>query len=286
MQLEWIYSFLETVKTKSISKASEGMNLTQPALSKHIGNLEEELDISLFHRTAQGVKLTDAGNIALPHLQEIIHKWEQLHREVIAYKENQQLILGALPSLALNYLPEKIAALSNKNLTVKVVVDHSPVLFDKVITGCLDAALLELQEDHPRLYKQTLFSEPLLIGLSPHHSLSPKKELCFQDIQDEKWAVTPNGCDIRIFLDTLFSKYQKEPIIVLETEYFENILGWVASGNCITILPSTQINFISPSTIAVLPLTEKIAHREISLIAKSEWIGKRLRNWLSGKNLS
>ncbi|MCM3271774.1 LysR family transcriptional regulator [Paenibacillus elgii] len=61
MNTEWLHSFAEAAKLKSFSKASKELNLSQPALSKHIRNLEHDLDATLFYRTSGGIELTEAG---------------------------------------------------------------------------------------------------------------------------------------------------------------------------------------------------------------------------------
>ncbi|MGG1889684.1 LysR family transcriptional regulator, partial [Priestia megaterium] len=65
MKTEWLKSFIETAKTKSLSKASEQLHMTQPALSKQMRKLEEDLGVTLFIRSATGVELTSAGEILL-----------------------------------------------------------------------------------------------------------------------------------------------------------------------------------------------------------------------------
>ncbi len=75
MNLDWLQSFAEAAKQKSFSKAANVNNISQPALSKHIQNLENNLDVRLFHRTPTGITLTEAGqyfyNRIIPVITEL-----------------------------------------------------------------------------------------------------------------------------------------------------------------------------------------------------------------------
>jgi LysR family transcriptional activator of glutamate synthase operon len=108
MNLEWFHGFLEASRLKSLSKASEKLNISQPALSKQIRNLEEILGVELFKRTAVGVELTEEGTLLHKRIQPILSEMESLRKDLLNLQKVSSVRLGTLPSLATYYLPQKV----------------------------------------------------------------------------------------------------------------------------------------------------------------------------------
>lgn len=88
MNLEWLHSFAEAAKLKSFSKAAQALNLTQPALSKHIRNLEHALEVTLFYRTSGGIELTEAGERFYTRIVPVISDLASIRRELRQYRRN------------------------------------------------------------------------------------------------------------------------------------------------------------------------------------------------------
>lgn len=93
MRTEWLEAFLITAKTKSLTKASEQLHMTQPALSKQIRKLEEDLGATLFTRSAKGVELTEAGDILFEEIEPVLHKIRSIQKRFYQHKKLQKLKL-------------------------------------------------------------------------------------------------------------------------------------------------------------------------------------------------
>jgi LysR family transcriptional regulator, transcription activator of glutamate synthase operon len=83
MNTEWFQSFVEAVRRKSLSRAAKALNLSQPALSKHIRHLEQDLDVVLFHRTSAGSELTEAGERFYNRIVPVIDELNAVRRSII-----------------------------------------------------------------------------------------------------------------------------------------------------------------------------------------------------------
>lgn len=82
MDLRQIRYFVQVAKLRSFSKASVTLNISQPALSKQIKQLEEELSAQLLHRTTRGVSLTDAGEVLLKHGEKLVQQAQRLSDKI------------------------------------------------------------------------------------------------------------------------------------------------------------------------------------------------------------
>ena len=105
MRTEWLQSFIETAKKRSLSKASEVLHMTQPALSKQMKKLENDLGATLFIRSASGVELTKAGEILFRESEDILSKVHAVERSIRASEEQGNITIGTWQSMAAFYLP-------------------------------------------------------------------------------------------------------------------------------------------------------------------------------------
>ena len=80
MDISSLQAFIAVARNESFSKASEQLFVTQPAISKRVAALEEELGTQLFNRIARQISLTEAGKQLLPKAQELVHQAEDMQR--------------------------------------------------------------------------------------------------------------------------------------------------------------------------------------------------------------
>lgn len=119
MRIEQLEAFVEVASSKSISIAAENLYITQPSLSRSMKLLEDELGLTLFIRSSDGVRLTDSGKSLLPAVQNILSQLDSLKQQALALTEVQkhpiqsQLKIYTLHSVAdsiLVYAFEEMAA--------------------------------------------------------------------------------------------------------------------------------------------------------------------------------
>lgn len=109
MKTEWLEAFHVTAETSSLTKASELLHMTQPALSKQIKNLEQAVGAPLFTRTTSGVSLTPAGEIVFKDGQNILEQLDDMQRKIKQLQGQTSFTLGSWPSVAMSYLPQHFA---------------------------------------------------------------------------------------------------------------------------------------------------------------------------------
>ena len=124
--LELYKIFIEVAKQKNITKASRKLCITQPAITRHIQNLEKELNIVLFNRT-KGMELTKAGEKLYTEMSPVIEKMVEIDKKYAASKE---IILGTYATMLSKVLSSSIAEFYSENKSVKIITitDNSKVL--------------------------------------------------------------------------------------------------------------------------------------------------------------
>lgn len=141
--------FLHVARTLSFSETARGANLSQPALSRTIKLLEEELGVRLFDRDSRNVRLTDAGMTLVPAVERLIQDYDFAFVELDKTFRGARgrVVVGALPSVAAAILPGVIARFQAARPHVEIVVREN-------VTGGLDQSL------HDRLVDFAISTRP------------------------------------------------------------------------------------------------------------------------------
>src|SRR6266851_5964964 len=130
---------------RSVLRAAEAANMTQPAASKMLGGLESALGVALFERHARGVVPTWYGEILVRHARAVLADMSRAQEEITALKSGLcgQAAIGAVVNPATNLVPLAIGLLKQDHpqILVRVDVDTSDVLIRKLLDGKLDIAV-------------------------------------------------------------------------------------------------------------------------------------------------
>ena len=146
MELRSLHYFVRIAELGSITRASAHLHLAQPALTRHVQRLEDELDTPLFTRANRGVRLTEAGEKLLENAQRILRDVERTGDEIRAHRTHPsgKIILGVTPTQCPVLVPELFARMRHHYPVVELKVVHAGMvrLEEFVVDGRVDLALL------------------------------------------------------------------------------------------------------------------------------------------------
>lgn len=287
MNTEWLYCFVETVKTKSLLKTGLNLNISQPAASKQIKKLEQMLRVTLFKRSHSGMQLTEAGQELYRRIQPILAELKAIQRDLQTMERPHQLTLGALPSLASYYLPSKVVALKQQGVAINLQIFHtSQDILEHLYAGHLDAALIQT---HPDLSLDrfpdfiNLFSEPYYAILPANHALGQYPTITVAQMCREAMITFPPGCDTRQSLLRVFQQHGFQPNIASEVAFGESILSFVSAGEGITLMPQSIAENASHLPVLIRPIVDFNETRTIVLVTRLEQIGRSLHHYLTNQ---
>lgn len=273
MNIDYLYSFIEVVNKKSLSKASEALNLSQPALGKQIRKLEEYFNSSLLNRTTSGVELSEAGELVYNQICQTLMDLESLQLKLNQMKKMQTYSIGTLPSLMGNYMPVRLIKLKEKGLDVKVVVKNtSKEVYELLKVGELNAAVIERIPNSKPFWQRELFRESLYAVVHSTNKLAEKKFITTEDLSDQDFVLYPPNCTIRQSI----SREIKNLKVKTEVEFGDFLIGFVAAGEGITVVPEITTKFMGHSQVKAIPIYNSNLDRHISLISQSPETGQLL----------
>ncbi len=177
--------FLRIAEEGSITRAATSLGIAQPALSRQVRLLEEDLGITLFHRTRRGVQLTEGGERLRSSTAAPLRQLElavQYAGSPLARIE-RGLLLGMLPSTALVLAAPLLAGLGAAfpNVHFHVTVADTDDLVQRMLRGAVDLAVINPVPDDRLFYRHLLVEHLVLVG-SPTSDLLPECPVRFTDV--------------------------------------------------------------------------------------------------------
>jgi LysR family hydrogen peroxide-inducible transcriptional activator len=263
MELHQLRYFLAVARTRNFSRAAEQCHVAQPSLSQQIMKLESDLKERLFERNKREVSLTPAGKIFRSHAERILEEVE-LARDKVSETNGMlrgQVVLGALPTVAPYYLPERLRAFTAKHPNIEVVVheDTTAQLSRAVLEKEIDVALVSLPVELAGLKAEEFFDEGLLVALPEKHALAKKKRLVLDDLESETFILMKEGHCLAGQALQFCRLNGFAPRVSFRSAQIETVLAFVATGWGVSVVPA----------MAKEPRTKGVVYREISGMTRS-----------------
>lgn len=199
--------FLEIARSRTISLAAKSLNVTQPAASKTLNELEEILGAKLILRGGKGgLKLTEEGTTFLQYagasltaLREGLHGLAQIRQQMTPL-----LSIGALPTVAANVMPDVIKKFRElSSARVRVITAPNALMLDQLRLGDLDLVVgrLTRPEMMHGLSFTHLYSEPLVFAVRPGHPLDGKVDFNLSQLSKETLLMPTDDGIVRPVID-------------------------------------------------------------------------------------
>lgn len=257
MNIPDIQAFVAVVETGSIVAASTRLNLTQPAVTRRVQNLESAVGKTLLDRHSKPLKPTTAGRSAYEHGRRVLHSIENMKAEVSPEGElSGEFRLGVMPYLSNAALSLPIDRLRAEfpRLSLKVGSGWSPRLIEQVQRNEIDAAAICLAEGikpPDDLVSQSFGLQNVLLVAAP--SLGIRSPATLLDLSRHPWVMNESGCGYRTFMRETFDAARLPFDIAVETISSDLRLSLVARGMGIGIItPSALIESQWRDAVAVI----------------------------------
>jgi DNA-binding transcriptional LysR family regulator len=286
----------EVARHGSFSGAAEALGYTQPAVSRQVATLEAETGAVLIKRAANGARLTDAGEVLVRHAEVIFAALDEAESELRAVMglDAGRLRLATFSSAAASIVPLAIARFRDNHPGVELVVEmmEPEESIPRLRCGELDIALSNDAESPPGepIERIHLFNDPMYVALPADHRLAERAKLRLRDLADEPWmlATTKSCPDARMFKRACHAA-GFEPTIAFENDDYHAILGFVAAGVGVALIPDLAVraareDVVIRSLVAGAPVRQIVAavpagYRtpaaeamlEVLLVVGSEW---------------
>ncbi|WP_332775565.1 LysR family transcriptional regulator [Polaromonas sp.] len=246
----------------NIHRAAQVLNMTQPAASKLLKDLEDVLEVTLFERLPRGMRPTWYGETMIRHARMALTSLNQAHDELTALKAGHfgQVGIGAITSPGLALLPPAVAIVKQEHPSLRISLDieTSPVLLERLEQGKLDILVARLFAEHDKtnLRYEPLTEEPVCAVARPGHPLLGMTGLTLRDVVAAGWIVPPTGSVLRHRFELMFQEDGlAPPINVIETAALLFITRMLQQSDMLAVLAADVARYYAAhGIVSVLPL--------------------------------
>jgi LysR family transcriptional regulator, hydrogen peroxide-inducible genes activator len=242
-QLRYVCAIADT---GNFSRAAERCRIAQPSLSQQVQKLEEDLGVKLFDRLGRSIRLTEAGRAFIPRARAILEQMDAARTS--AADKNADLrgnvTVGVIPTVAPYLMPRYTASFAKKfpDAKLRIIEDTTSVLVQGLRDLSIDAAVLALPLRHKDLELFPIRTERLFAVLKKNHPRARAKSLALKDLRGESFVMLRDGhCFRDLSLDTC-ARARITPNIAFESAQFSSLLGMVAAGIGVSLVPEMAID--------------------------------------------
>jgi len=270
--LRQIRSLLAVAHLKSFTRAASLLNLSQPALTVQIRNLERALGAKLLDRTSRTVEITRLGRELLPALQRTMRELEaamsNVHEAGIGRRGTVRV--AALPSFAASFLPDVIVACrrANPGLTFVVRDAIASRINAMVRAEDVDLAITGGEVSDPQLDVLYATTDRLCVIFPSSHPIGRKRRVTVSDLADIPLVLTNPGTSLREVIDAAFMTIGRAPNLACEVTYMISAVAMVRAGLGLTILPISAREARLERSLRARPIDDVSFVRPISVIKK------------------
>ncbi|KAB0632647.1 LysR family transcriptional regulator [Burkholderia stagnalis] len=262
----------------SIHRAAAALNMTQPAASKLLRELEDTIGAVLFERLPRGMRPTLYGDALIRHARAALGSLDQAREELAALKAGRlgHVALGAITSPGLRVVPPAVAAVkgTHAGVHISVEIDTSNVLLERLAQDKLDIVLGRLSAEHDKLHLryEPLTGEPVAAVVRPGHPLLAHAPLALADVQRAAWVVPPAGSVLRHRFELMFQRASlAPPSNVVETAALLFITRVLEQSDMIAVLAADVARYYAGhGIVALLPLEMDCRMDDFGLITRTD----------------
>jgi DNA-binding transcriptional LysR family regulator len=194
----------------SFSQAAAVENISQPALSNKIAQLEQQLGVTVMDRGRHGATLNDYGTILLRYARALDAMIDRAREEVERkrYGDEGPLVIGGTPATLVKLVPTAIGRLAagHGQMSISVVEGDDDKMIEKLHTGEIDLMLSVSGPGmkYPGIVQETLLQLPIEAAVSSRHPLAKLKIAPLSELASQQWVFPPPGSIFRQQIDAIF----------------------------------------------------------------------------------
>ena len=270
--LPQLRAFVTLADERSFTRAARRLNLSQPALTVQIRNLESSFGGKLFDRDSRGVALTRVGSELAPRLRRLLADLDSAMSEAqeIANGRRGTIRIAALPSFSAGRLPAIVARFRATNPAVSFVIRDAIAskVVDAVQSEAVDIGLtagVALTEDIEVLHEA---ADRLCVVFPRRHKLAARRKIALADLADFPLVLMDPETSVRAIVDAAFVSAGRIIRPAAEATYMMTAVSLVRAGLGVTILPASAKEIDAEPTLRARVIDDERFSRTISLVKK------------------
>ncbi|WP_111496277.1 MULTISPECIES: LysR substrate-binding domain-containing protein [Marinobacter] len=274
LKLRHLQLFMALDEHRNLHRAAESLSMNQPAASKLLNDLEDQLDVVLFERHPRGMTPNWYGEIMIRHARSILSQLTHTGEEINAMRQGNagMVAVGSVMAPAVTLLTSAVERVHRElpGLKVRIDVDVSKRLVPRLIEGEFDFVLSRIPEGFTaeRFHFEEIGEEEICIVCRDGHPLLASPDLDMSALTTFPWTLQPPGALLRQRVDNLFLHHGVDPPrYIVDTPDFLVSLALVAKSDTLTVTTRQVAEMLcAPERFQILPFGEPIKVQPYGLV--------------------
>jgi DNA-binding transcriptional LysR family regulator len=283
MELRHLRYFVVVAEMENVSRAALKLHLSQPALSRQIRDLEDELGFPLLQRSAKSVKLTAAGRVFLIEARAVLERAEAAIAAArgVATGRHEELHIGYAPTLTARFLPGALRAFQTAMPQVRVklhdLASEEMVASVREATLQLAITVRPVAKSLRGLRFEELRREPIRLAVAPRHAFAGRRSVSLEEAARQPFVAYSRAeyPDYHEMLEEIFATVKSKRKIVEEHDGVSSLISGLEACDGVAIVPES-ISCIAGVRLKLLdlqptprPLSVGVVFRKGSLSASA-----------------
>lgn len=258
MDTQNLKAFVAVADNNSFSLAADLLHVTQPAISKRIHLLEEQLSTQLFDRIGRQVSLTEAGRALLPHARAILVTMDSARQAIadLSGEVKGQLKLITSHHVGLHRLPGILRDFSGRYPLVEVDLQFmdSAEAYAAILKGESDLGIItEVEHPDDDVHAESIWTDHMMFVVAPEHPLAEVHPLTLAEISPYQALLPESRFFTTKLVEQIFQRHDLPLRTKLATNYLETIKALVSAGYAWSVLPESMLR---DGTLKVLEVVD------------------------------
>jgi len=262
MELRHLRYFVAVAEAENVSRAALKLHVSQPALSRQIRDLEEELGFALLERSAKSVRLTDAGKTFQGEARAVLQRVEEALKKTraVATGGRGELHVGYAPSLTVRILPPTLRAFQAGSPNVRVLLHDlsTEEMLAQLRDGALQIAFLvrPTRAMLRGLRFAELMRDSLCLAVAPKHPFARRRTVRLAELVREPLIAYSRKeyPEYHVSLAEYFATIRSKALIGEECEGITSLVASVEAGGGVALVPKSLVCIIGPR-LKLIPIT-------------------------------
>jgi DNA-binding transcriptional LysR family regulator len=278
MDIRQLRHFVAIFERGNLSKAAEAIFISQPALTRSLRNLEDELGVELVERNARGVAPTPAGERFYQHAKSILAECTRAQLDATRPEEGGlvgEVAIGIGPLFAAHIIDDAVAAFcaEHPKVTITVIQGYFEELITLLELGQIELAfinipLLQIPES---ISVEPLFQVKASVFVSNDHPLSAESPPSAEALSEAKWAVVDKPHSIEVFDSLFLTAGLPAPHIAVRSNSLTLIRSLIIGAGFVGLVPDHLLKHgLAEDRVTRLDVPSTPIVREAGLITRRE----------------
>lgn len=270
--LRRLRSFIKVAEFGSFRRAAERLSISQPALSVHVQELEDELGVALFRRTTREVRLTEEGARFAAQMKRTLIEFDSL---VDDFKDQAAIQRGrveiaCVPSMASQVLPPILSQFKKDHpkITVHIYDDRAEIIEQLVSKSDVDLAISPPPIRNAELVFEHVLDDPYVAVLPKGHPLAGQPSVTSEALLKYPLIMMRSGLNMRQVFDEALAASPVQPKPAYEVYHHDTLIGFVTANLGIGAMPAMTLANVRHPSLTYARITDPVISRQIGFLTR------------------